>query len=176
MDRNIFLIGFMGAGKTTVARTFRKLYGMRLIEMDEQIEAEQGMSISDIFARHGEAHFRRLETGLLEGLQRERNVVVSCGGGVPMRECNVTAMRKSGMVVYLSARPETVYERVKNSDTRPLLRGNMNVGYITELMEARLPRYLAAADLTVETDGKTSADICREILARRPLETEGIES
>ena len=97
--RNIFLIGFMGAGKSTIARELQRAYGMRLIEMDEQIEAQEGMPISELFAVHGEAYFRQLETELLEGLQQETDTVVSCGGGVPMRECNVEAMRKSGRMV-----------------------------------------------------------------------------
>lgn len=163
--KNIFLIGFMGAGKSTIARTLKEQYDMQLLEMDEQIEAEQGMKISEIFAEKGEEYFRSLETLLLTGLQQQDNTVVSCGGGVPMRTCNVEAMKKSGKVVYLSAQPETIYERVRRFHNRPLLEGNMNVEYITGLMNARLPKYLAAADVTVETDGKAAEEICREIIA-----------
>lgn len=165
MKKNIFLIGFMGAGKSTVASTLHKTYGMRLIEMDEQIERQEQMKISEIFAAKGEEYFRNLETALLNSLETQGNTVVSCGGGVPMRECNVEAMKKSGYIVYLSARPETVYERVKDSHNRPLLEGNMNVAYIAGLIEARLPKYLTAADVTVETDGRNAQEICREILA-----------
>ena len=99
MRQNIFLIGFMGAGKSTVARMLRERFDMDLIEMDEQIERQEGMCISDIFAVHGEEYFRQLETGLLESLSQKENTVVSCGGGVAMRECNVEAMRKSGTIV-----------------------------------------------------------------------------
>lgn len=165
MRENIFLIGFMGAGKSTIARALKNTYGMRLVEMDEQIEAQEGMRISEIFAAHGEEYFRRLETELLEGLQQEENTVVSCGGGVPMRRQNVEAMKKSGKIVYLSADAETVYKRVRNSHSRPLLEGNMNVGHIRSLLEQRMPKYLAAADVTVVTDGRSADDICRDILA-----------
>lgn len=165
MKENIFLIGFMGAGKSTIARNLKNTYGMRLIEMDEQIEAREGMRISRIFEVYGEAYFRRLETELLEGLQREDNTVVSCGGGVPMRPQNVEAMKKSGKVVYLSADAETIYKRVKNSHSRPLLEGNMNVDYIQSLLQQRMPKYLAAADVTVATDGRSADEICRDILA-----------
>lgn len=162
---NIFLIGFMGAGKSTIARCLQQHCGMHLIEMDEQIEAEQGMKISEIFAQKGEAYFRSLETALLTDLGEKEHMVVSCGGGVPLRAENVEVMKKSGQIVYLSAAPETIYQRVCGSHNRPLLEGNMNVPYIQELMQARLPKYQKAADVTVETDGKTAEEISQEIAA-----------
>lgn len=164
MKENIFLIGFMGAGKSTVARAMKKHYGMRLIEMDEQIEKQEKMSVPKIFEVHGEPYFRKLETDLLEGLSSQENTVVSCGGGVPMRVCNVEAMRKSGKVIYLSTSPQQIYERVKTSHNRPLLEGNMNVEYISDLLSQRLPKYLEAADAVVSTDGKSVEDICKEII------------
>lgn len=165
-NNNIFLIGFMGAGKSTIARTLQAQYDMKLVEMDEQIEAEEGMKISEIFAQKGESYFRSLETQMLESMQHQEHTVVSCGGGVPMRECNVEAMRKSGKIVYLSAKPETIYERVRHFHTRPLLEGNMNVDYITQLMDMRMPKYLSAADLIVETDGKQAEEISEEIVRK----------
>lgn len=164
MKENIFLIGFMGAGKSTVARAMKKHYGMRLIEMDEQIEYQEKMSVPKIFEVHGEPYFRKLETDLLEGLSSQENTVVSCGGGVPMRGCNVEAMRKSGKVIYLRTSPQQIYERVKTSHNRPLLEGNMNVEYISKLLSQRLPKYLEAADAVVSTDGKRVEDICKEII------------
>ena len=164
MKENIFLIGFMGAGKSTVARAMKKHYGMRLIEMDEQIEYQEKMSVPKIFEVHGEPYFRKLETDLLEGLSSQENTVVSCGGGVPMRACNVEAMRKSGKVIYLRTSPQQIYERVKTSHNRPLLEGNMNVEYIYKLLSQRLPKYLEAADAVVSTDGKRVEDICKEII------------
>ena len=164
MKENIFLIGFMGAGKSTVARAMKKHYGMRLIEMDEQIEYQEKMSVPKIFEVHGEPYFRQLETDLLEGLSSQENTVVSCGGGVPMRACNVEAMRKSGKVIYLRTSPQQIYERVKTSHNRPLLEGNMNVEYISKLLSQRLPKYLEAADAVVSTDGKRVEDLCKEII------------
>ena len=164
MKENIFLIGFMGAGKSTVARAMKKHYGMRLIEMDEQIEYQEKMSVPKIFEVHGEPYFRKLETDLLEGLSSQENTVVSCRGGVPMRACNVEAMRKSGKVIYLRTSPQQIYERVKTSHNRPLLEGNMNVEYISKLLSQRLPKYLEAADAVVSTDGKRVEDICKEII------------
>lgn len=163
MKSNIFLIGFMGAGKSTIARELCRQENLRLIEMDEQIEAQEQRSIPEIFAAEGEAYFRKLETNLLESLAHTGDTVVSCGGGAVLRRENVDAMRKSGIVVYLDTRPETVFDRVQSSHNRPLLEGNMNVAYIQGLMDKRLPAYREAADVTVSTDGRSAQEICAEI-------------
>ncbi len=164
-DRNIFLIGFMGAGKSTIAKRLSSRYGLRLIEMDEEIERREGHSVSQIFALRGEPYFRDQETNLLRELEDTKRAVVSCGGGVPMREGNLKAMHLSGVIVYLSAAPETIYQRVKNVHTRPLLEGHMNVEDIADLMAERLPAYQKAADLTVVTDNRSVEEISREIYA-----------
>ena len=136
------------------------------IEMDEQIVQEQGMSIPDIFAQKGEETFRNLETELVKRISHMDNIVVSCGGGTVMRQCNVEEMKKNGTIVLLTATPQTVYERVKGSHNRPLLEKNMNPQYIEQLMEARRPKYEAAADIIVKTDGRTAKEICQEIKER----------
>lgn len=100
-------------------------------------------------------------------------MVVSCGGGAVLREENVNLMKAAGRIVLLTAEPETVFDRVKGSTDRPVLNGNMNLSYIKELMEARRPRYEAAADAAVATDGRTAEEICEEILERRNEETYG---
>lgn len=166
VDYNIYLIGFMGAGKSTIARTLVREQGCSLVEMDEQIVEEQGMSINEIFEKYGEDHFRDIESRLVEDLGKKRGMVVSCGGGVVVRKENVQNMKSSGKIVFLTATPETVYERVKNSTDRPILNGHMNVEYIAGLMEKRRALYEEAADLTIATDGKTRDEICREILKK----------
>lgn len=163
-EKNIYLIGFMGAGKSTIARALCKEYGLQQMEMDAQIEQEEKMKISEIFEKKGEEYFRFKETALLERCTKMKNLVVSCGGGAAMRECNVKEMKKNGKIVLLSVTPETVYERVKNSHDRPLLEGNMNVEYIRELLEVRRPKYEKAADIIVKTDGKTAKEIAKEIM------------
>lgn len=163
LDGNIVLIGFMGAGKSTVAECMRQAFGMEVIEMDQVIEEQQGMRIADIFDRYGEEYFRDLETKLLIDMQSRKNVILSCGGGVALRERNVAEMKKNGRVVLLTASPETILNRVKNDSGRPLLNGHMNVEYISGLMEKRRPKYEAAADIIVSTDGKTASEICGEI-------------
>lgn len=164
IDFNIFLIGFMGSGKSTVAQELHQALEFPLVEMDARIVQEQGMEITEIFSQQGEDYFRDLESRLVLDIGMEEASVVSCGGGVVLREQNVSNMKKSGKIVLLTATPETVYERVKNSAGRPVLNGNMNVGYIAKLMEKRRAFYEEAADITVATDGRTIEEICQEIL------------
>ena len=158
-DYNIVMIGFMGAGKSTVAEYLSTMFAMEVVK-------EEGMSIPDIFATYGEEYFRNCETELLKKMQSRKNVLISCGGGVVLRECNVEQMKKNGRVVLLTASPEEVYERVKDSDDRPVLAGRKNVKGIAELMEARREKYEAAADIIVNTDHKTVLQVCEELVQR----------
>lgn len=162
--KNIFLIGFMGAGKSTVARHLQKRLKMNLAEMDERIEKEQGMTIPEIFEKYGESRFRNLESELILTIGKEGNTIVSCGGGVVVRPENIDYMKKNGRVFYLKTSPETVYNRVKDSTNRPILNGNMNVEYIAGLMEKRRALYEGAADITITTDGKSVDEITDEII------------
>ena len=163
---NIFLIGFMGAGKSTISDYLKNALAMDVVEMDQCIVERQGMSISDIFETYGEEYFRELETNLLIEMQSQSNVVVSCGGGVPMRGRNVVEMKKNGRVVLLTAKPETILERVKDNHDRPLLENNKTVPFIADLMEKRRAKYEAAADIVIQTDGKSELEICEELIHR----------
>ena len=172
-DYNIVLIGFMGAGKSTISDFLRTVFAMDVVEMDQIIAEREGMSISDIFETYGEEYFRNLETELLIEMQSRKNVVISCGGGVPMRERNVVEMKKNGRVVLLTAKPETILNRVKDNHDRPLLEGNKNVDFIAELMEKRREKYEAASDIVIETDGKDKLEICEELVhSLRALDAE----
>ncbi len=164
INSNIFLIGFMGSGKSTISACFKKNYGMDVVEMDDWIARREGMSINEIFRVRGESYFRDAETGLLRELQDRTNTVISCGGGTPLREVNVAEMKKSGKVFLLTASPRTIYDRVKGSRDRPLLEGHKNVEYIAEMLESRRDRYEAAADVIIETDHKNASEICAEIM------------
>ena len=103
--RNLFIIGYMGTGKSTVAKILSEKHGWDLLEMDEMIVQQEGMSIPDIFETHGEEHFRDIESNLIKDICLQENKVVSCGGGVVLRSQNVDAMKKSGIIVLLSANP-----------------------------------------------------------------------
>ena len=163
---NIVLIGFMGAGKSTISDFLKTVFAMDIVEMDQIIAERQGMSISDIFETYGEQYFRDLETNLLIEMQSRSNVVISCGGGTPMRECNVVEMKKNGRVVLLTAKPETILDSVKDNHDRPLIENNKTVPFITDLMEKRRAKYEAAADIIIETDGKSELEICEELVHR----------
>ncbi len=160
---NIILIGFMGTGKSTIARHLNTLYGMRIAEMDEMIVEQQGMSIPEIFAEKGEDYFRALETQLLADLQKENNLVISCGGGAALREENVALMKQNGYVFLLTASPETLYERVGQDLNRPVLNGYRSVEGVRALMEKRREKYEKAADFIVSTEYLNYRKLAREI-------------
>ena len=162
--KNIFLIGFMGCGKSAVSAQMVKKHGMMIREMDEEIVEREGMSIPEIFETKGESYFRDVETNLLAEIAESKNQIVSCGGGAVLREENIQHMKKSGKVVLLTAKAETILERVKDDDNRPLLKGNKNVDFIQEMLNKRRPNYEKAADIIVETDEKSLDEICREII------------
>ena len=163
---NIVLIGFMGAGKSTVSDYLSTMFAMRIVEMDQVIADREEMSIPDIFATYGEEYFREQETKLLIELQNKKNTIISCGGGAALRAENVAEMKKNGRVVLLTASPETVYERVKDSDDRPVLKENNNVEFIADLMENRREKYEAAADIVIQTDNKTVLQVCEELITK----------
>ena len=171
--KNIVLIGMMGCGKTTCANLLHERLGSPVVDTDALIVEREGRSVSDIFAAEGESYFRDLETNLLIEMQSKKNMVISCGGGVPMRERNVVEMKKNGRVVLLTAKPETILNRVKDNHDRPLLEGNKTVPFIADLMEKRREKYQAAADIVIETDGKSELEICEELVKKlRILDSE----
>ncbi len=165
-NRNIFLIGFMGVGKSTIAKILAEELNAELIEMDETIEQEAGLTINEIFDKYGETYFRDLESALIGRITKKGGAVVSCGGGAVLREENVAKMKANGTVVFLTATPETIFERVRYSTNRPLLNGNMNVEYIAQLMKRRQDIYEQAADNVISTDGKDKSQIAEEIIGK----------
>ena len=162
---NIALIGFMGVGKTTVSHALSERTGAEEIDIDRWIVEKEGRAITEIFQTEGEQAFRDIETAAVKELSLLNGKILSCGGGAVLRSCNVDALKNHGIIVLLTAMPETIFERVRHGKDRPVLNGNMNVAYIAELMEKRRPAYEAAADVTVSTDGKSPAEIAEEIEA-----------
>lgn len=164
MNKNIMLIGFMGAGKTTVSRELSRMTGKEELDMDAYIVEKEGMSIADMFEKYGEEYFRKKETESLIEIMEKKGLIVSCGGGVVVKDENVEHMKKDGVIVLLTATPETTLSRVKDSTDRPILNGNMNIEFITNLMNKRKDRYLSVADVIVVTDNKMVSEICKEIM------------
>lgn len=153
---NLILIGFMGAGKTTVGKLLAKERRMQFVDTDERIVEEQGMSIPDIFEQHGELYFRDLETDLLYRMQEDtKDSVISVGGGMPVREENRKLLRSLGCVIYLSATKETILERVKSDGSRPMLNGDDLEKRVETLMKERQALYKKAAHLDIRTDGRS---------------------
>ena len=162
---SIILIGFMGAGKTTVGKELAK-NGFELIDTDAYIEEREKMSISDIFAQKGETYFRQAETKALKTLlEQDKQFVISCGGGMPLREKNRALLKKLGMVVYLRIRPETVLARLKGDTTRPLLQGDDSGEKVRTLMAQREACYMSGVDYVLNVDGKTPGELANEILS-----------
>ena len=164
MKNNIMLIGFMGTGKSTVSRQLSKTTSRKEIDLDKYIEEYMGINIPDIFAKYGEDKFRDIETECLKKVVSEEDAIISCGGGIVIRSENDNIMKENGTIVLLTAKPENIYDRVKNSTNRPVLNGNMNVEYIAGLLEKREPMYYRAAQLIISTDDKNVEEISREIL------------
>ena len=157
------LVGFMGTGKSSVAKELARLTGLRVIELDEEVEREAGRSISELFASEGEARFRDREASALVSASTEGGVIISTGGGAVLRQENVRVMKATGQVVCLTASTEVILKRVAGHGHRPLLNKPDPKAEIARLMAEREPFYRAAADITIETGGKEPSDIAREI-------------
>lgn len=161
---NVILIGYMGCGKSTVGKRLSYRLKMPYVDTDKLIETKQETTISEIFATQGEQAFRDMETECVKSLfDFKQDYVIAVGGGLPMREENRTLMKKLGKVVYLRAKPETIYERLKDDTTRPLLQGEDPQGKIRTMIVQRGPVYEAAADYVIDVDGKTFEEIQNEI-------------
>lgn len=162
---NIYLIGFMGAGKSAVSKTLHKMTGFDMVDTDQRIEKKEQMEISEIFKTKGEAYFRKVERECVAELTNEKNKIVACGGGVATIEENQKEIKKGGLVIYLSASPETILERVKRNNKRPLLEGKKTIKDIQNFLAQRVPAYEKVADYILSVDGKTLEEIAGEILS-----------
>lgn len=153
----------MGTGKTSVAKQLSKMLGMKVVDMDTEIEKTQGISINDIFARFGEPYFRDVETEMAQNLSTSEHVIISTGGGVVLRPENIDYLRKNGVVVCLMAAPVTILERTRTSDERPLLKVADPLSKITQMLKEREPFY-RNADHVIDTDGKSPRQVAEEII------------
>jgi shikimate kinase len=160
--KNIVLTGFMGTGKTEVGKELSRMLDMKLIDIDTEIEAGQGMKITDIFGAFGEQRFREIESEMIRKIGEMEKVVISAGGGVVLREENMEALRRKGMIFCLRARPATILDRTRGSAGRPLLNVEDPLARIRELLEFRRPFYEKAGKV-IDTESKTPLQVAREI-------------
>lgn len=165
-DKNLMLIGFMGTGKTTVSAALRKITGLEEVDMDSYIVEKEEMSIPEIFEKYGEAGFRERETAALKEIQSTQGKIVSCGGGVVLKDENVEIMKKDGIILLLTATPEVIFDRVKDNKSRPILNSDMSLDHVKRLMEARRERYEMAADFMINTDHSDRVRTCYDILKK----------
>lgn len=164
MKNNIVLIGMMGCGKTTVGAVLaEKLTGYRYLDIDAEIEKSTQKKISEIFLKHGEQFFRMLESEKIKKICKEKNYIISAGGGAFEKEENRKLMLETSNVIYLKASPEEIYNRIKNENHRPLLKKNFSIEKITSIMQLREKNY-EKADITIDTTGKKPYDIGQEII------------
>lgn len=165
MRNNYILIGYMGCGKSTIGKEMSEILNMKFIDTDAWIEERQGITISEIFATKGEIFFRDLETTTLQELLEEKEtMVISVGGGLPLREENRKLLQQLGRIIYLKAEPETIYNRVKGDTTRPLLQTGNPMERIREMLGQREEKYRAVADKIVIVDKKDISEIVYEVL------------
>ena len=162
---NIVLIGFMGSGKSSSAQALKQRLGFSIFSTDSYVEEKQKRSISEIFQTQGEAHFRQLEHEAVKELSKNQGVIIDCGGGVVLNPENIKLLREDGVIFYLKASPEIIYERIKDQKHRPLLAGDNPLATIKELLTKRLPLY-AQADFTIDANDKNVLVPVEEIIRR----------
>ncbi|MBI5923414.1 MAG: shikimate kinase [Betaproteobacteria bacterium] len=160
---NIYLVGLMGAGKTTVGRQLAKRLGLRFVDSDEEIETRTGVRIPTIFEIEGEAGFRKREAQVLAALTQEDGVVLATGGGVVLDPGNRANLAGNGTVIYLCAQPLQLWERTRHSRNRPLLQVADPLARLQELFLQRDPLYREIADIVVESDGGSSHQLVKKL-------------
>ena len=163
---NIFLIGPMGAGKTTIGRHLAGLLHKRFVDVDHEIEKRTGVSIPTIFEIEGESGFRKRESAMIEELTHDQDIVLATGGGAVLLEENRKLLSERGRVVYLQADIETLVERTRRDRNRPLLQTEDPRGKIIMLLNQREPIYRATADVIVDTGQRAPSSVARDIVMR----------
>lgn len=160
---NLVLVGFMGTGKTTIGRMLARKLKFEFVDTDQLIELRIGKKIPQIFEERGEAAFRALEREAIETWVPRSHAVISCGGGLVMASGMLEKLKELGVVFCLFASSQTIYERVRRNDHRPLLRGGDALARIEKLLAERLPVYRKAGT-GVLTDNRSETEILKSIL------------
>jgi shikimate kinase len=168
--RNIFLVGLMGAGKTTVGRHLARRLGKTFHDTDHEIERRTGVRVALIFEIEGEPGFRTRETQVVAALTALDDIVLATGGGVVLDPANRARLRDRGFVIYLHAQPRDLHYRTRHDKSRPLLAHADPLARLEELHRARDPLYREVADLVVETGRQSAGHLVESLLKRLPEE------
>jgi shikimate kinase len=164
MTRNIFLVGPMGVGKTTIGRYLAKILGRKFYDSDREIEYRTGVSIPVIFEIEGEAGFRRREHRIIAELTQLNNIVLATGGGSVLAAENRQVLIQRGTVVYLYAPAEQLHRRTARDDNRPLLQTENPLECLKRLLEERDPLYREVADITIKTGEQPVKAVANEVI------------
>jgi shikimate kinase len=167
---NVILIGFRGSGKSTVGKALAERLGLEFIDCDARIEEQTGITIREIFEKHGETHFRTLESQALTELAKLDGKVIATGGGAPLKYQNMQVFkRQDSRIFFLEVGPDTAFARmasdVATRERRPPLTDKDPLAEVQEQIAFRRPYYLKGADVTVHTEGRSVEEIVKEILA-----------
>jgi shikimate kinase len=160
---NIYLVGFMGTGKTSTGKELAKRKKLQFMDLDELIELKQKRLISDIFAEKGEPYFRRVEKQVLKQVSKEKKFVVACGGGIVLDPENIKIMKETGIMVCLTSSPEAICKRTSACSTRPLLNVKDPKKQIEHLLKMRAP-YYAKADKAIDTSKLSVKETAEKII------------
>jgi len=169
-SHNVYLVGLMGAGKTTVGRQLARRLGKTFRDSDQEIEARTGVRVATIFEIEGEPGFRARESRVIEELTELENVVLATGGGAVLDERNRARLASRGFVIYLRAQPRDLWQRMRQDRTRPLLQTDDPLARLEELFSARDPLYRELADLVVDTGRQGPGALVSQVLAELPDE------
>lgn len=163
-SRNIVLIGFMGTGKTSTGRLLAGRLGRAFVDIDRKIEQENNMTVAEIFARHGEPHFRQKERDVIARVSRAGNAVIATGGGVVLNAENMERLRSNGIIVSLTASVDAVLDRTGRRNTRPLLNRPDRNEFVAGLMAQRAELY-QNADFVIDTTNSSPRQTVEKIIA-----------
>ena len=162
--KNIVLTGFMGAGKNVIGKKLAQELGLKFVNTDDIIEKKEGITISEIFEKFGEKHFRKLEKKVVKKVAQGKDQVISTGGGVVLDQENISNLRKNGVIICLWASPEMIRERTEKEIHRPLLERVNREKRIKELLDSRKPFYEKSADYIVDTSHLSVKEVVEKIL------------
>ena len=163
MKTLIVLVGMMGAGKSTVGRFLSRVIKFKFVDIDKEIEKQEGKTITNIFNDHGEKYFREKEFEIIKFFSTAKNTVLALGGGAFENEQTRKILKKNGIVIYLKATPQNLFKRIHTEIHRPLLHKNFSVDTIIFILKKRIANYEKAHHI-VDTNNKTPKEIVRKIL------------